>query len=245
MTKTSFSGPVESIVGGFVAENGGSFITDGGDFKAINGGRFVSDGVGFIETLTDPSGVTREVSGVQLDGAALPGENAGIVGTARSYSTILNRSAPSVGAVGIASVYIEITNLSLGITQTENTWPIGREWRSGVPFPAYILQVLTGSGTQIENPIGGSLTCLIPPTGAYPLNLAGLTRSTSGVGTQNQALPGTVSVLIAAQSWTAGETKYIGPLSNNQYLYLTQGVSTVEAQYPSGLFRLDLYSIDA
>ena len=245
MTKTSFSGPVESIVGGFVAENGGSFITDGGDFKAINGGRFLSDGIGFIETITDPSGVTREVSGVPLNGAALTGENAGIVGTARAYSTILKRSAPTFEAVTISSIYIEVGDLSLGITTTPDLFPIGRE-SAGEVYPAYILQLLTGAGTQIGQLIGASMTCMVPTGGFDPYNSVGLAISTSGEGTQNQALPGPIA-LIPAQFWTLNETIYInvGSLANNEYLYLMQAASPLAGQFYSGLFRLDFYSIDA
>ena len=243
MSKTTFSGPIISESGGFRTEKSG-FTIIGIDFNASSsGGRFVSEG-GYVETITNSSGATREVSGVPFEVPALSGPEAGIIGTARAYSTNLSRTSIEATAISKATLYIDVGGLHWRVYYTTDRAVIGRE-SAGEVYPAYIFQILQGSQHQLGAWLGATMTCLVAPTSVAgdvppPIGLSGAMFSAY---TQGNIIP-TQIVTVAPRAWSAGDIVNLDPSSflNNWFMYLTQGALPLynPGSYSGGLFKIEI-----
>ena len=309
MSKTTFSGPVETIDGSFVINSTGNFSANGGDFtitgngkiiinseftyqagiivnngniaairnsSATSGGEIVLNGGdvnitgangrletsvggnflshnGFIGTIELPGGGQREASGVAMEVTAATGANAGIIGTAKAYSTNITRTAPTPKFFGytpdglsISTIYIDISGLSWGFG-TPATFIIGRQTPAGEIYPAYLTQITSGLGHQMGEIIGGTMTCLVAPTTLYvPVGLITVPYATGTQGGQ----PVNQTVLVSPRQWQAGDILEIpqGAFGVGQFVYLIQGASPTGFYPPgtfiTGLFKIEIYSVD-
>ena len=303
MSLTTFSGPVESLEGGFVITGPGDYIlngngsfttfgegqfridttagpdaggiiinngrltarrldpaTGGGNIAAIGGGIRATDtnfnlssGAGYltdsnyIGIIVDSTGGIREVSGVAVKGQAFSGPEAGIIGTAKAYSTNLSRTSSGADGISISTIYIDIGNLTKGVSAQLNLNVIGKDLAGFTLLPAYIFQAVQGPDTQLGEIISATMTCIVPPYGNNTsYSFIGLAGSEFGYLGQGEELPGTQIDHVIAKNWQPNETVQLLPsnLLNDQYLYLMQGISSDKGTYVYGLFRFDFYSID-
>ena len=241
MSKTTFSGPIISEIDGFRTEKVG-FTVIGTDLVTASGGSFLSDG-GYVETITNSSGVTREVSGVPFEVPALSGPEAGIIGTARAYSTNLSRTSLESTAISQGTLYIDIGGLHWNEPTLDIPEIIGRE-SAGEVYPAYLFQILQGAQHQLGAWLGLTMTCLIAPTtsAGIPAPL-GLSGSNFSAYTQGNYIDSSI-VPVVAKTWLAGETVIVDTdsLLPNWFLYFTQGTSSTydAGSYTGGLFKIEI-----